>query len=293
MTHEQQMKAWAEATENALEEYLPRLDTAQAKVQEAMRYGVLGGGKRLRPVLTYAFCKACGGRWEEAKPFACALEMVHNYSLIHDDLPCMDDDTLRRGKPTNHVMFGEDFAVLAGDGLLTAAFETALSASDILPTDIVVKATAVLARSAGVYGMLGGQAIDVRNDGRLEGLDALLEMYSMKTGALLRCAAEMGCVVAGATKLQRKAAVTYADKLGLAFQIRDDILDITGDAAVFGKPIGSDASQGKTTYPALVGLEQAEKDVQRLTNEALQSLDAFEDASFLTWLARFLVRRDY
>ena len=226
----------------------------RGNLYDAMRYSLLTGGKRLRPVLVLEACRLCGGAVEDALPFAGAIEMVHTYSLIHDDLPCMDDDDLRRGRPTNHKVFGEANAVLAGDGLLTAAFETMLAPGQKLPPERVLEAAGILARAAGGRGMVGGQVLDMAGEGRALGLTEVEELQRLKTGALIRAAVEMGCAVAGGAEEQREALCRYADCLGLAFQIQDDILDVVGDEATLGKPIGSDVRSDKTTFVALKGL---------------------------------------
>lgn len=280
--------------EHALDQYLTvRGCSGQEKIVEAMRYSLLSGGKRLRPVLTIEFCRASGGQADLALPFACALEMIHTYSLIHDDLPCMDDDALRRGRPTNHKVYGEGLAVLAGDALLTYAFETIVCFADrsqLLPNQIV-DAIHVLAHEAGYYGMIGGQVLDLAAEHTVPTLNELVNLQDKKTGGLIRAAAKMGCILGNASAQQVKAAQTYADRLGLAFQIQDDILDIEGDEAVFGKPIGSDIEQGKATFPALIGLQKCKEMVRSLTDEAIAAVQAFDDSQFLRQLANSMVGR--
>lgn len=263
-----------------------------AGLYDAMEYSLLSGGKRIRPLLTLETCRMCGGDVAAALPFACAVEMIHTYSLIHDDLPCMDDDDLRRGRPTNHKVYGEATAVLAGDGLLTAAFETALEGSGDLPPARVVAATACLARAAGGRGMVGGQALDMAAEGRAVTPWDVEQLQALKTGALLSAAAEMGCIVAGGEETARAAVAQYAQKLGLAFQIRDDMLDVTGDVATLGKPIGSDAENEKTTFVTLKGLDGCRTLVERLTQEAQQALAAFPEGGLLCWLAQSLAGRE-
>ena len=279
MERTERLEAYAAAVQEALERFLPAADDSRARIRDAMRYSLLSPGKRIRPVLALEFCRVAGGRPEDAMPFACALEMIHCYSLIHDDLPCMDNDTMRRGKPTNHVVYGEDFAVLAGDGLLTHAFSTALSSA--LPPERTLAAVRTLADAAGVDGMLGGQSVDVQNDGRLASFDALAEMYAMKTGALLRAGARLGCIAAGAGEDALAAADRYATAVGLAFQIRDDLLDLEQDEAI-----------GKTTYPALLGVPASRARIDELTNEAACAARFFADPDFLVWLAFYLAGRD-
>ena len=261
-------------------------------LNDAMLYSLMAGGKRVRPVLLLESCRMCGGDVEATLPFACAVEMVHTYSLIHDDLPCMDDDDLRRGKPTNHKVYGEATAVLAGDGLLTAAFEVMLEQWGSLPAERVLAAAACLGKAAGGRGMVGGQTLDMAAEGRLLTAEELEELYSLKTGALITAAAEMGCIIAGANEAQRKAVVQYAKKIGLAFQVQDDILDVEGDEAMLGKPIGSDARSEKNTYVSLKGLDVCKGLVETLTNEALASLEQFENSGFHRWLALQLAGRE-
>ena len=263
-------------------------------IYDAMEYSLLAGGKRIRPILTLETCRMCGGDPALAMPFACAVEMVHTYSLIHDDLPCMDDDDLRRGKPTNHKIYGEATAVLAGDGLLTAAFETALVADEQLPPQRVVEAAACLARAAGAQGMVGGQVLDMAAEGRAVSRSDVEQLQKLKTGALLSAAAEMGCIVAGGSEEEKKAVRRYAQKLGLAFQIRDDMLDVEGDQATLGKPVGSDQANEKTTFVTLLGIDGCRSLVEKLTEEAVEALSPFgeEKAGFLCWLARELAGRE-
>ena len=277
-----------------LAEYLPEEDILQADVITAMRYSLLGGGKRIRPVLVLEFCRICGGDEQIALPFACAVEMIHTYSLIHDDLPCMDDDDMRRGRPSNHKVFGEDTALLAGDALLTMAFETMLSDESVrlAGAQRAAKAAGCLARAAGAHGMVGGQVIDLMSEGRSISLETLKKMDEGKTGALILASAQMGCVLAGADDKQIQAAESYARAIGLAFQIVDDILDVTGDAQTLGKPIGSDSGNNKCTYVSLMGLENAEKTVEELTAAAVEALSGLGgEAGYLISLAKKLAAR--
>lgn len=278
----------------AIEEFLQGQfceDLPQKRLFDAMRYSLLAGGKRIRPVLTLEFCRICGGDWRSALPFACALEMIHTYSLIHDDLPCMDNDDYRRGRLTNHKVFGEALAVLAGDGLLTAAFETAASAA----TDpaVTVKAIRILAEQAGELGMVGGQVLDMDAEEQELTEQGIYDIQCRKTGALIQAACQIGVVAAGGTQQQLDAAKTYAQNLGLAFQIRDDMLDVIGDEATFGKPIGSDKAEKKTTFVDLLGLAACEREVVRLTDEAISALSLFGgEADFLAALSRSMETRN-
>ena len=283
------MKSDIQLVESALTDHLPECKHGQDSVVEAMSYSLKNGGKRLRPVFCIEFAKCCGATAEDAIAFACALEYVHTYSLIHDDLPCMDNDDFRRGKPSCHKQFGEATALLAGDALLTHAFEIAVSSN--LPADKKTAAVAVLAKCAGVCGMIGGQVIDLKYESENPTLFQLLDVHTLKTGALISAACQLGCLAGKTSETQLEAAKEYAEKLGIAFQIKDDILDVVGDSEVLGKPVGSDAENDKTTYVSLMGLEQSQKDVEALTAEAISALDAFENADFLRLLAEKLINR--
>lgn len=284
--------SYRKMTEEALDRFLPAPaagDPAGA-VKEAMRYSLLCGGKRIRPALTLAFCELCGGQLEDALPFACAVEMVHTYSLIHDDLPCMDDDDLRRGKPANHKVYGEDIALLAGDGLLTKAFEAALSHKN---ESAAAKAGLELARFAGDGGMVGGQCIDLKSEGQEAGLELLRTMDEKKTVALIAAACRMGCIAAGAGERELAAAERYADGLGMAFQIRDDVLDVLGDAGKLGKNTGMDSARDKRNYVSLLGVERAQELVKEYTEQAVSALESFSgDRAFLRELAESLAVRE-
>ncbi len=290
MTFQEQLTADKALVEEALKEAF-RGREPRADIYDAMNYSLLAGGKRIRPILTLEACRLCGGEVEDALPFACAVEMIHTYSLIHDDLPCMDNDDLRRGRPTNHKVYGEAVAVLAGDGLLTAAFETALENRGDVPHERVLEALSCLARAAGAAGMVGGQSLDMAGEGHALTLSDVEELQRLKTGALIAASAEMGCILAGGSEEQRQAVRRYAEKIGLAFQIRDDMLDVAGDAAEMGKPIGSDAKAEKTTFVTLKGLEECGRLVEKLTLEAEDALSSFRHPEFLIDLARTLVGR--
>ena len=272
---------------NALEEYLPKSDDI---VSEAMKYSVRNGGKRIRPMLTLEFCKACGAEPEKALPLACAVEMIHTYSLIHDDLPCMDDDDYRRGKPSCHIAFGEANALLAGDALLTLAFETAVKAD--IAAENVVRAVKELSYSAGILGMVGGQVLDLQNENKALTLSELEQIHNLKTGELIRVACVLGCVAAGADEEKIKSAEAYAKGIGLTFQIVDDILDVTSDAETLGKPIGSDAENQKTTYVSLLGIEKSKEVAAELTRKAKAALAVYdENTEALSLLADNLLIR--
>ena len=266
-----------------------RVEERYADLQEAMEYSLLAGGKRIRPVLTLETCRLCGGEPELALPFACGVEMIHTYSLIHDDLPAMDDDALRRGRPTNHVVYGEATAILAGDGLLTAAFEQLTRAK--LPADRVVEAVACLSRCAGPAGMVGGQALDMAGEGRGMSRPELEQLQSLKTGALISAAAQLGCIAAGGSGAQREKIKTYAQALGRAFQVRDDMLDVISSDQELGKPVGSDQTNEKSTFVTALGLEGCQRLVDELTARAVAALDGFDGPEFHIWLAESLARR--
>lgn len=277
--------------EAALEKYLPAPDNNDhaGEVVKAMRYSLLSGGKRIRPVLTLAFCALCGGSISASLPFACAIEMVQTYSLIHDDMPCMDDDDMRRGKPSNHKVFGEDIALLAGDGLLTKAFEVALSA----PSETAAEGALVLSQCIGDRGMVGGQCIDLKTEGESADLSLVKEMYLGKTVALISAACQMGCIAAGAGEDEIKAAAAYAEGLGMAFQIRDDILDVTGNAEKLGKNIGMDIAHDKRNFVSLLGVEKSQALVEEYTDSAVKALEKFSgNSTFLRDLAVSLAARE-
>lgn len=279
------------AYQAAIEQYLEGLfstDKPYGRLQEAMRYSLLSGGKRIRPVLTLELARLGGIDWHLALPYACALELVHTYSLIHDDLPCMDDDDLRRGKPTCHKAYGETLAVLAGDALQPEAFRL-IAEAPCMSAESRVEAIRVLSHAAGADGMVAGQVIDT-----LCGVSTQQEltgMYRLKTGVMISAAAELGCVASGMPATMRQQAIAFADKLGLAFQIRDDMLDVIGNADEFGKPIGSDKDEGKVTYVDRLGLDDCGKLVHELTEQAVSAVSDLDRDGFLTALAESLTER--
>ncbi len=265
-----------------------------ARLHEAMQYSLLAGGKRLRPVLCLLWAELFGVTRQDALPFASSLEMIHTYSLIHDDLPAMDDDDLRRGKPSNHKVFGEATAILAGDGLLTEAFVSMFEASQSIPAKNVLQASRMLARAAGAGGMVGGQDLDMLFTARNEvGIAELKQMHAMKTGALIRAACTCGTALAGASEDDMRKAHTYGVMVGAAFQIVDDILDIVGDEKTLGKPVGSDQDMGKATYPSLLGLEESRELAVAYVNKAMECLAGYTGVQVetLRQLAQYIVDR--
>ena len=283
------MQEYVNAAEAFLQGQFDWEPAPQKTLLSAMRYSLLAGGKRIRPMLTMEFCRAAGGDWHDAIPFGCALEMIHTNSLLHDDLPCMDNDDYRRGRLTNHKVYGEAMAVLAGDGLLTAAFETA-SNVDTTP-EIRVENIRILSECAGARGMVGGQVLDLEGENRELNQDYIHLLQRMKTGALLRSACLMGVTTAGGSREMKAAAAEYADGIGLAFQIRDDMLDVIGDAAKLGKATGVDAK--KSTFVRLYGMDRCEQMVEEETQRAISALSPFADRGFLTDLANQLAHRDH
>jgi geranylgeranyl diphosphate synthase type II len=284
-----------ELIEKALFSYLPTDAVYEKNLIDAMRYSLEAGGKRVRPVLTLEFARLCGEEAEKALPFACAVEMIHTYSLIHDDLPCMDDDDMRRGKPSNHKVFGEDIALLAGDALQSLAFEVMSSekAVNSVGADKCLKCVNTLSGYCGSVGMVGGQVIDLAYENRKASLDIIKEMDSKKTGGLIKAACIMGCIVGSADEVRLKAAEKYAENIGLAFQIVDDILDVTSTEQELGKPIGSDAENNKSNYVTLLGIDECVKLVDKLTQEAVDALDAFDnDSTTLKNFAYKLAKRN-
>lgn len=276
-----------------LDSFVPECTYGEPVVGDAMKYSLGIGGKRIRPVLLLEICRVCGGDTEKALPFAVALEMIHTYSLIHDDLPCMDDDDMRRGMPSCHIKYGEEYALLAGDGLLTRAFGViAQSEAAKEKPACAVEAISVLSDLAGVEGMIGGQTVDLKNEGKKASIETLEIMDRLKTGALIVAAARLGCLVAGADKEKTDAAVTFCEKIGHAFQIIDDILDVVGDENELGKPVGSDGESDKSTYVSILGLEKSKEYAEKLTDEAIEALSVFGDeAELLKEIAEMLSKR--
>lgn len=284
----ERMQRHLDIVERRLSEFLPSDDG----IGEIMRYACEGGGKRIRPVLLLEWCRLCGGDINTAMPFAAAIECVHSYSLVHDDLPCMDNSPLRRGKPSAHAKYGETMALLAGDALLNRAFEIMLKADDVEPKAALC-AAAQLADSAGVYGMIGGQVLDLDSEGKQIDLDTLKRLQEGKTAALLVAACRMGAILGGGTDEQVDCAGQYGYYLGLAFQVVDDILDVTATAEELGKPIGSDGENEKNTYVSLLGLEKAQELAASYTAQAQSALQEFADTADLCQLADALLTRTH
>ncbi|MDD6189752.1 MAG: polyprenyl synthetase family protein [Clostridiales bacterium] len=280
-----------EMLESRLDTLCREREVPQKRLLEAMRYSLLAGGKRIRPILTMEFCAACGAAAELALDLGCAVEMLHTYSLIHDDLPCMDNDDLRRGKPTSHKMYGEWMALLAGDALQAEAFYTIADCG--LHSAQIMEALKILAHAAGHRGICGGQLLDLDGVGKELTASEVFTTHAMKTAALIEAACELGCVAADAGIYQREAAKRYGQAVGLAFQIRDDILDYEGSAEALGKSVGKDEKSGKFTFVNLFGLERCHELVRENTDEAVTvAAETFENPDFLIWLANKLAGRN-
>ena len=285
---EARSQEYREYIETYLKDWYARFhDEPQSRLFEAMEYSLLAGGKRLRPIFAFEFCRMCSGDWKKAAPFAAAIEMIHTYSLIHDDLPCMDNDDYRRGRLTNHKVYGEAMAVLAGDALLTDAFCVASTAG--LEGKNMADAIGVLAECAGSLGMVGGQVLDIMSDERILSEEEVLEIQIRKTSALISAACATGALAGGASEEQYDAACQFAAGLGLAFQIRDDMLDVIGTKEEMGKNVGAD--ENKNTFVRLYGLEKCEALVKKYTGIAIDALGAFDDNAYLIELAESLTDR--
>ena len=282
--------------EDSLQNYLPKQKGYQKIIMEAMGYSLLAGGKRLRPMLMKETYTLFGGHSKVIEPFMAAIEMIHTYSLIHDDLPALDNDDYRRGQKTCHIVYGEDMAILTGDALLNYAYEVATKAFDLADKDQimnVVEAIKILASKPGIYGMIGGQVIDVKETGHAVSKDVLDTIYELKTGALIECAMMIGAILGGASDAEIQSVEKIAHYVGVAFQIQDDILDVTSTEEVLGKPIHSDEKNQKTTYVTLLGIEQAQKKVEELSNEAIALLHQFTgENAYLEQLLIQLIHRD-
>lgn len=298
MNFKEKYNGWIVVVNDALGQYIAEKDTPEGNIYKAMKYSLTAGGKRLRPVLALAVCELLNGKISTVLPYACAIEMIHTYSLIHDDLPAMDDDDYRRGRPTNHKVFGEAMAVLAGDGLLNRAFEIMLAdmcsgTQDARSLSRKARVAQWIAKASGTSGMIGGQVVDLESEGKTIPAELLEYMHRCKTGALIKAPVVSAAILCGALEDEFKNLEEYAAKLGLAFQIKDDILDIEGNLESMGKAAGSDAAKMKSTFITLYGLEGSKKMLENITNQAISSLEIFgAKAEFLVKLAEYLVRRE-
>ena len=288
------LKSKIDYIETLLKDYMPKEEGYQQTIMKAMNYSLESGGKRLRPILTLESCKIVGGKEEDAIPFAMAIEMIHTYSLIHDDLPALDNDDLRRGKPTNHKVFGEAMATLAGDALLNYAYEIMLSSSiNKKDSHKYLKAIYEIASHAGIYGMIGGQVVDVESENKIIEKEKLDFIHLNKTAAMIFGCMRAGAIIGGATEEQLDRITKYGKNIGLSFQIVDDILDITGDEEKLGKPIGSDIENHKSTYPSLVGLEKSRQIARQLVQEGKYSIEGLStETDFLNQLGDYIISRD-
>ena len=295
MSFKSSLKYRVDYIEKLLKEYMPEEKGYQKTIFEAMNYSLKAGGKRLRPILTLEACRIVGGNEEDVIPFAIAIEMIHTYSLIHDDLPALDNDDLRRGRPTNHKVYGDAMAILAGDGLLNYAFEIMLSSSIGKENPAkYLNAINEIAKSSGVYGMIGGQVVDIESEDKNIEMEKLDFIHLNKTAAIIVGCMRAGAIIGDATEEQLENITKYATNIGLSFQIADDILDITGDESKLGKKVGSDIDNNKSTYPSLIGLEKSKEIANDLINEAKTRISNIKgDTEFLNDLAEYIVARDY
>ncbi|MBQ6631141.1 MAG: polyprenyl synthetase family protein [Romboutsia sp.] len=295
MEFKQALKERANQVESLLKQYMPKEEGYQKTIIEAMNYSLNAGGKRLRPILAMEACSIVGGNIEDVIPFAVAIEMIHTYSLIHDDLPALDNDDLRRGKKTNHIVFGEDMAILAGDALLNYAFEVMLSNSiDKENPNKYLKAINEIAKTSGIYGMIGGQVVDIQSENKKISKEKLDYIHNNKTAAIIIGCMRAGATIGNATEEQLENITKYAKNIGLSFQIVDDILDIIGDESKLGKKVGSDIENHKSTYPSLIGLEESKKVAYELIEEAKNSIKLIDsNAKFLNGLADYIIDREY
>lgn len=279
--------------ENIIKQYLPKEEGLQKTVIEAMNYSLMVGGKRIRPMLMLETYRLFGGTEKVVEPFMAALEMIHNYSLVHDDLPALDNDEYRRGKKTTHAIYGEAMAILAGDALLNYAYEVAVSAFDMEVSKSVAKAMQILTNKSGIYGMVGGQIADIESENKTVGIETVEFIHKMKCGSLLESAMMIGAVLGGATEKEQETIYQIASDVGYAFQIQGDILDVTSTTEILGKPVGSDDKNSKSTYVSLKGLEQAKKDVEILSKRAIEQLHSLPYQNvFLEELIEFMIYRE-
>ncbi|ABO49611.1 farnesyl-diphosphate synthase [Desulforamulus reducens MI-1] len=294
MNFKEELKQWSQKVDEALDRYIPSSDAYPSVIHEAMRYSIFAGGKRLRPILVLAATQAVGGNTEKVMPVACAMELIHTYSLVHDDLPAMDNDDFRRGRPTNHKVYGEAMAILVGDALQTLAFELIAQTTESFEADRVNQVTLEIAKAAGSSGLIGGQVVDILSENRDIDGDTLEYIHRHKTGALFRASIRAGAILGGATVNQLAALTLYAEQMGLAFQIKDDLLDIEGDEAKIGKPVGSDIKNQKSTYPSIYGIEEAKRMATEAAAEAVNAIKIFNHkAEFLQDIMHFIINRDH
>lgn len=295
MEFKNSLKQNASYIEDILKQYMPKEEGYQKTIMESMNYSLSAGGKRLRPILTLEACKIVGGNEADAIPFAAAIEMIHTYSLIHDDLPALDNDDLRRGRKTNHIVYGEDIAILAGDALLNYAFEIMLSTSigKENPSKYL-RAINEIAKTSGIYGMIGGQVVDVESENKKISKEKLDYIHNNKTAAIIIGCMRAGAIIGDASEEELENITKYAKNIGLSFQIVDDILDIVGDESKLGKKVGSDLENNKSTYPSLIGLEKSKEIANELIQEAKLSIKSIENnAQFLCGLADYIIDREY
>lgn len=285
---------WVKIIDKELEEYVKTLDNPQKSIYESMKYSLCAGGKRLRPSLLLITYTMFDSDYRKALPFACAMEMIHTYSLIHDDLPCMDNDDYRRGKLSNHKMYGEANALLAGDALLNKSFEICIEAcQDFDNMEYALRAVSIIASSAGTEGMIGGQVVDISSEGKISDIEMLKYMYSLKTGAIIESSIVAGAILGGANEEEIKKLEKFAQNLGIAFQIQDDVLDVIGDEKKLGKSIGSDVENNKITYLSFMDINKAKEHVKIYTKKAIENLDIFgEKSRYLKEISNVLVNRE-
>lgn len=295
MNFKEELKNRVANIEDLLNDYMPKVEGYQKTIFDSMNYSLKAGGKRLRPILTLEACKLVGGNEKDAYPFAVAIEMIHTYSLIHDDLPALDNDDLRRGRKTNHKVYGEAMAILAGDGLLNYAYEIMLRESlSKGESEKYLKAINEIAKASGIYGMIGGQVVDIESEGKSIDMEKLDFIHMNKTAAIIIGCMRAGAIIGGASEEELENVTKYAKNIGLSFQIVDDILDIVGDEAKLGKKVGSDIDNEKSTYPSLIGLEKSKETANKLIAEAKMSIDYInKDSEFLNNLADYIVDREY
>ena len=295
MKFNESLKIKVNEVETLIKEYNPKEEGYQKTIMSAMNYSLNAGGKRLRPILMMESCELFGGSRQDVIPFAMAIEMIHTYSLIHDDLPALDNDDLRRGKKTNHIVYGEDMAILAGDGLLNYAYETMISFSmNKENPNKYLKAMNEIAKSAGIHGMIGGQVVDVQSENIRIPKEKLDYIHFNKTGAIIVGCMRAGAIIGNATEEELEKITTYAKNIGLAFQIVDDILDVVGDESKLGKKVGSDIENHKSTYPSLLGIEESKEIANKLIIDAKKSIETINDKSkFLIELAEYIIDREY